>query len=172
MNIPEQNKDTPTPDPIPPSDSSEPFPSVAQDPPFIPYRKPGANPSRVQMSMEPSTKLATASLILGAVSLGLFVVNIICSLSFSSYLLGQSSHFIYLNLSYPVLACGLLSLVFGMISKQKFQFYPPNFPGRRNSSIGMTLAIICFGIYAAVMVLLFILMAYLAFFFSWFITLL
>lgn len=32
MNIPEQNKDTPTPDPIPPSDSSEPFPSVAQDP--------------------------------------------------------------------------------------------------------------------------------------------
>ena len=113
------------------------------------------------MSTEPSTKLATASLILGAVSLGLFVVNIICSLSFSSYLLGQSSHFIHLNLSYPVLACGLLSLVFGMISKQRFQFYPPNFPGRRNSSIGMTLAIICFGIYAAVMVLLFILMAYL-----------
>lgn len=36
----------------------------------------------------------------------------------------------------------------------------------------MTLAIICFGIYAAVMVLLFILMAYLAFFFSWFTTLL
>lgn len=72
MNIPEQNKDTPTPDPIPPSDSSEPFPSVAQDPPFIPYRKPGANPSRVQMSTEPSTKLATASLILGSRLFGAF----------------------------------------------------------------------------------------------------
>lgn len=163
MNSSQQNNHNP----IPPSHSSEQFTSATKEPPFIPYRKPNSTPPHLESSPKPSTKLATASLILGIVSLGLFLVNVICSLSFSSYLLGHSSHVIYINLSYPMLACGLLSLVFGMISKQKFQFYPPNFPGRRNSSIGIILSIICFGIYTAILVLLFILMAYLAFFLSW-----
>ena len=151
-------------------------PPPPQEPPFIPYQKPtpppppyygrpgGYPPYPGMPYQKPKTKLATASLVLGAIALGLLLIGIvgdISALGTSGY--RNSSDF--LDLSFPILVCGLLALIFGLVSRGRFRYYPPNFPGRRNSLLGIIFGAVSLGFLVLVYLITFSLVIYLLFLF-------
>lgn len=177
-----QNQSTGTPfqdpnfQPNPPGPAT---PPTSQEPPFIPYQKPTPPPLPPYYGQpggyppypgtpypkpKSKTKLATASLVLGAIALGLLLVSFfgdISALGESGY--NNSSDL--MDLSFPISVCGLLALIFGLVSRSRFQSYPPNFPGRRNSLLGIIFGAVSLGVLLLIYLLAFFLIAYLFFLF-------
>ena len=178
-----QNQSTGTPFQDPRVQSNPPGPATPpppQEPPFIPYQKPTPPPPPpyyIQPKGYPpypgmpypkpksKTKLATASLVLGAIALGLLLIAIFGDIS----VLGESGYHNssnFLDLSFPISVCGLLALIFGLVSRSRFQSYPPNFPGRRNSLLGIIFGAVSLGFLLLIYLLAFSLVAYLLFLFT------
>lgn len=169
MNTPQQNNGTPPPDPVSP-------PPPPQEPPFIPYQKPTPppppppyyiqpggyppHPGKMPPYSKPKTKLATASLVLGSICLGLLLVGFLGDLSdLAEPVFHNSSNFA--DLTFPIVVCGLLALIFGLISRNRFRHYPPDFPARRNSLLGIIFASVGLGIYVLIYLLAFFFTIYL-----------
>lgn len=174
MNTPQQNNGAPDPGPFyPPGPTGNPPP---QEPPFIPYQKPtppppppyygqpGGYPPHPGKIMppyaKPKTRMATASLVLGSICLGLVLIGFLGDLSdLAESVFHNSSNFV--DLTFPVVVCGLLALIFGLVSRSRFRNYPPDFPARRNSLLGIIFASIGLGIYVLIYLLALSFIAYL-----------
>ena len=182
MNAPQQNPGGPAPDPTyPPNQPQNTPPPPPSEPPFIPYQKPSPPPPPPYYGQpgwtppypgpvppypyfKPKTKLATASLILGAIALGLVLLGLfgdVAALGESGY--HNSSDL--MSLSFPISVCGLLALIFGLVSRSRFKQYPSNFPGRRNSLLGIIFGSISLGILVLIYFIAFALIFYLFFLF-------
>lgn len=142
-----------------------------ENPPFIPYQKPSAPPPYYNYSqpgpcypgmqpVKPKTKLATASLILGSVALGLFLLGLFGDISIV-FQPGYHNSSDILGMSFPISVCGLLALIFGLVSRGRFRNYPPEFPGRRNSLLGIIFGAVSLGILVLIYLVAFSLIAYL-----------
>lgn len=163
----------PTPNPVQTPSSQPQNGPVPPQPPFIPYQKPNTLPPPYYLQPgryppypgmpyppKPKTKLATASLVLGSIALGLLLLGLFGdagSLSQPGY--QNSSDF--MGMSFPISVCGLLALIFGLVSRSRFRYYPPSFPGRRNSLLGIIFGAVSLGVLVLIYLLAFALIAYL-----------
>ncbi len=165
----------PTPNPAQtpsPQPQSQPVPP---QPPFIPYQKPNTPPPPPPYYVQPGgyppypgmpyppkpkTKLATASLVLGSIALGLLLLGVFGDASSLTQPDYQNSSDL-MGMSFPISVCGLLALIFGLVSRSRFRYYPPNFPGRRNSLLGIIFGAVSLGVLVLLYLLAFALIAYL-----------